>query len=164
MRGWLIKFSKATPNPYFKERRFVNARPPFELIPHWAICEPFIREDIEEGDYLFFAPMRTFLLKGVLRVRVNATEKEARGILGEDWYVYHKREVCNHEGVPRKGNVIIGELPGSFWIDPGVDIRQFSFLPGTMFDMKRQANFVPKFDDEEQVSRLYDELAKRSHS
>lgn len=148
-----------TPNPYFRQRQLQD--PPHVKTPHWAICEPFLRRRIQPPDCLFFAPQRTFLVQGVLRVALNANERQARRRLGEDWHNYHKEQVVAHSGVPRGGNIIIGSVRGSFWLEPGIDIRQFHFLPKSMFDNKRQGNSVPKFENADQVKSLYDELSRR---
>lgn len=167
IRGIIIRFGIDTNNPYFSERfdeplfhKKCNA--PKNLAPHWCICEPRIRKSIQKGDRLFFVQKGTYLVKGVLTVKCNASEQQAKDFFGREWFSFHRKQVCKHKGVPRHGNIIIGDSGKSFyWTKGEISLNAFrDFLPDVVFDSKRQRNSIPKFTQKTQVEKLYKALEK----
>lgn len=166
VKGWIIRFGIKTNSPYFKEREFSDEPKPLKnLIPHWCICEPQIRRKISKGERIFFVAKGTNLIKGVITVEYNASEEQARNMLGKEWHSLHKKEVCNHKGIQRSGNIIIGDPNQSFWIGERATLDEFSgFLPPVVFDSKYQRNNIPKFSKDKQVEKLYHALERKFRS
>ena len=159
VQAYLIKFDEHTPNPYFEGRQFLNPRneQPKSRYPHWEICEPKIRKNLDTGSILFFAPKGTWNVKCVLKVEENITERRAREKLGNDWAAFYERQACTHPGTSRYGNIIIGSLKESFTLGDGVDAKEY--LPRGM--LGRKHNNGRMFTDVSRAEELYQRLMDR---
>ena len=155
-RAYVIKYDEHSPNPFFEGRRFLNPRnrQPESIYPHWEVCEPRIRKNLDVGSILFFAPKGTWKVTFVFKVMENTTERAAIPKLGTSWAAFYERQACTHQGTSRYGNIVIGSREESFPLGEGVDVEKL--LPPGM--LGRKHNNGRMFKDFGRAETLYRKL------
>ncbi len=145
VKGYLSRFYNETPQPFLPGK---PSSGPKTALPHWEICRPDIRRDLERGDMVFFFSAGETITgwsdcacRGVIIVSANATEAEAERALGRDWGRWHRSQRCSHHKSTRynrANDIILGDGRKSLWASRGIDLH------GSDFDRLRKAGKLGK--------------------
>jgi len=173
MKGIISKYKEYTPNPHFIERESTSN--PMVDIPHWEICRPDYRKNLEPSDVVFFVVDRVVdgihvstFCNAIMVVQNRCSDDEAKRILGREWYKKHIQRLEEHknssgqyDGHTRHDDIIIGNKSKSIWLGEfGVAIELHidkRFYQGLQ-ERKNVKKIRNRFLTDDETRRLYREL------